>query len=840
MSSPTAGLPYSKVDFLSRWMPSSTRSGVILNPGPDLVESLRYTSPSSTPRPPPLEPYEGDPCTSDFAPLLASTDSSCLAVHDLSRLPGGDRPGSDSHRTSHGEAHSLAEMSNDSQDAPMRMKLEEMRRSQQQMQEQLKADHLRKLLCLQKKRQRLLGMINTSHLCTEGAEHEASSPRQNQYSPAVNCLVNPRQKETLTGLQSGVEMQDKEDGTRADATEKQLDGSSSRQSEDTAFTHNNSRENDSVPKDRPIMAGKQTFEQLLEEQLRLEEQRLKSGRQHQKPNGGDSPPNKSTFLRQGQGLSRFANNCKSSFHKEDTITDSKAPTQAKVVSHSKSGPTFIQRGDKKASQRLPVQRNTATLNKENRPSGTTSQPQDLRFERNAAQRKVLGCHQRPNTDRNKDVFITRPGKQAQHSQLAMTKQVAAEQSPRLESPDGRAVARVPREPFVEKLESMGLGEFELLEQAAEELSFSSTSSFVTKVLQMDQQNRKLLGVAGPDQRRFSSTPIKSPPTREQRRSPGDGGSVVVKKSKVRFYDGEDSTSTAGGEIQEPEVFDSPHVSPSGLPSCFAVPSEPAYDRCSCQEEDGASEDDGESDDVISSINSSLTEDKDAPPVQIVFNDEDTWSDLDDTAVSAADLVSTGAANQEPEAPPSELMMTLFPSLKPKTQNATLPPPPTEDRKTDKEAGLCVHPTQVREMVAQVEMEIERFQKKNVALAKLRQEIEKNQKSLRMECEAFEKQRTEHLAHFEDYKKEETRKLQRERKLFEKYATTVRATPNRKEQTEIQALKEQLSSLQEELRKKESRWSCTHTRLRQQIDSLSQEKLELKDQVCTWELLHLRH
>ncbi|XP_054644449.1 centromere protein J-like isoform X2 [Dunckerocampus dactyliophorus] len=136
------------------------------------------------------------------------------------------------------------------------------------------------------------------------------------------------------------------------------------------------------------------------------------------------------------------------------------------------------------------------------------------------------------------------------------------------------------------------------------------------------------------------------------------------------------------------------------------------------------------------------------------------------------------------------------------------------------------------------MEIECLQKKNAAMAKLREEIEKKQKSLRMECEAFEKQRARNLAHFEDDKKEETRKLQRERKLFEKHATAVRATPNRTEGTEIRALKEQLSSLQEELRKKKSSWSCTHTRLLQDIDSLSQENLELKDQLCTLKRLRV--
>lgn len=44
------------------------------------------------------------------------------------------------------------------------------------------------------------------------------------------------------------------------------------------------------------------------------------------------------------------------------------------------------------------------------------------------------------------------------------------------------------------------------------------------------------------------------------------------------------------------------------------------------------------------------------------------------------------------------------------------------------------------------------------------------------------------------------------------------------------LKQQLSSLQEELKGKESRWACTHNRLRQQADSLRQENNSLRDEV----------
>lgn len=52
------------------------------------------------------------------------------------------------------------------------------------------------------------------------------------------------------------------------------------------------------------------------------------------------------------------------------------------------------------------------------------------------------------------------------------------------------------------------------------------------------------------------------------------------------------------------------------------------------------------------------------------------------------------------------------------------------------------------------------------------------------------------------------------------------------------MKKQLIFLQEELKRRESRWSTTHNRLRQQIDSLSSENSNLKDEVRTMEKLRL--
>lgn len=50
---------------------------------------------------------------------------------------------------------------------------------------------------------------------------------------------------------------------------------------------------------------------------------------------------------------------------------------------------------------------------------------------------------------------------------------------------------------------------------------------------------------------------------------------------------------------------------------------------------------------------------------------------------------------------------------------------------------------------------------------------------------FDQAKAAELARFDDYKKEENRKLQKERKLFEKHATAARAAPDKKEREEIQ-------------------------------------------------------
>lgn len=165
---------------------------------------------------------------------------------------------------------------------------------------------------------------------------------------------------------------------------------------------------------------------------------------------------------------------------------------------------FNQRSGINSVQRVPVQRKTATLNKENQLQAGSLSPQDVRVDSKMVRTKVLGSHQRQNTAVPVPIQGKEPRPRAQtaiklkvHNTQPhpVTKQVGplgeAESGGRSRGSQGQ----VPQELFElssqekfhrweceHQLENMELGEFELLEQAAEELSFSSNSSFVMQVL----------------------------------------------------------------------------------------------------------------------------------------------------------------------------------------------------------------------------------------------------------------------------------------------------------------------------------------------------------------------
>lgn len=115
---------FNQADFLARWMPSSTRAGVILCPSPDLTGALRHTSTAASDVSVPQDSF-----TSDFAPLHGSVDSSCLGADGGARLPGGERRAGAVEPLTNpdGGQEDLDAMGSKSQQVPPMMKLEQVR-----------------------------------------------------------------------------------------------------------------------------------------------------------------------------------------------------------------------------------------------------------------------------------------------------------------------------------------------------------------------------------------------------------------------------------------------------------------------------------------------------------------------------------------------------------------------------------------------------------------------------------------------------------------------------------------------------------------------------------------
>ncbi|XP_029567722.1 centromere protein J isoform X3 [Salmo trutta] len=852
MASP-AGLQAQQcqTNFLARWMPSSSRAVVILNHSLDLAESLRHSS-----------VWGSRDVDDSFASQFLCLSVNSL-VHDAesgtelskqNQRPG-DRPLSERQfaglqtaasqgLTLPGEMDSMEKLVKQSQDLPLILKLEQLR----QWQQQLKAHQLEELVRLQEEQQRLLGMVHVAQ--QDGAGTEAwSSPHEHQLSGNADHMGDNEMEEVMLSPHSAPSMTEECKAYRGDDSE--LDS-----------------------QDRPIKQGiegqKQTFEELLQEELRLEEQRLKTTQQQQSPEAVEGAIPKRVFLRQGEGLSRFTNRSKAPL-----------PNRQRPQKDPKPQGTSEPKPTQRVSQWPPIQRNKA-----NRPRDPCSPPLDSGSpDSKAAQPEavrpgVLGSHHRQN-------MVT--------PDLLRPRDVISNKE------------KLQRWDCDRHKECVELGEFELLERAAEELSFSSNSSFVMKVLQLDQQH-PLHGSWGRHPRRLSSTPIKSPkpsPTKgihsggTSKSGLGTGTSSseslgvsavrakeVVMREKGKATEEEDEMSDCKqheeicisfhrssefGDQEEVARLPYQTIFPSNPWENTLPTSNPPYDKSSYQDREGGlgQAEGGRESDLDDSI---LLEDREEGDhkVRLVFDDDDTWNDLEEAGRIVEDpirtkgaatgnshtLTVTGndvsppertlkrkvavakgaklervsiitAANQEPDSPPaSQLMARLFPSLKPKTQA----PPPPEPRKSENGPGQQLQSSQLRER--------ERFRTENAALARLRLENKNNQEYLRKERAEFEQQKAEELARFEEFKREETKKLQKERKVFEKHTAAARAIPDKRERDEIQALKQRLSSLHKELKWRESRWSTTHSRLRQQIDSLSSDNSALRDEVRTLEKLRL--
>ncbi|XP_062621733.1 centromere protein J-like [Saccostrea cucullata] len=215
-----------------------------------------------------------------------------------------------------------------------------------------------------------------------------------------------------------------------------------------------------------------------------------------------------------------------------------------------------------------------------------------------------------------------------------------------------------------------------------------------------------------------------------------------------------------------------------------------------------------------------------------YDDEEEWGETTLTSHSPQASSQKTKTDESDTPPTSKLMTKLFPKLKKE-----------EPKETKNQANFQVNnvlPSEgvqsklLREKLAELDKEIERFRNENVNLQKLRKEREEGLSKLKKEVSDFEKEKSEELKRIQEYKTEEMKKLRHEKKVFEQLQKAKRNNPDKKEREEIEMLKTQLRELQEEMKRKELRWASNDARTKEKLKQMEQENLQLKEEIKAME------
>ncbi|XP_008935440.1 PREDICTED: centromere protein J-like, partial [Merops nubicus] len=960
---------HSDQNFIPQWMSDSSRAGVLLDPS---FTGLKINKGNLLPGPENIMAFPvralcpSDSCSVSDDSLCEESGSPC-APRQCATETSFPAAACNTETSKAGFVRGEVEGQTKSDHSdPLLQKLEQLKELQQQKQEQLKKQQMEQLQRLMEEQQKLLSMVSGQTAVlgyTPVAEsqklrpgHSAglttlhqlpSSEYQNTFedrtyasvvsphtqdSDFLQKLNNKECSSSLKNSLSGVPACEKQ-GKTMWCPERQMEMIMESEddhvdplcveSADLAENFSRGKHSWTNSEERPIKAAiqekKQTFEEFLEEQIQLEEQRLEQNQKLQETNGStiQKPVIKRPFLKRGEGLTRFTNT-KSKMTKLGENTpkvQQRASDNRNVIKadRSQNQKRTMPPGNEQASENTfgscvkynhpgkakhgPVQKTLVLRNHNGRntlPSETRMQP----GKNHDGQRKDTFSSEIKTNIENKENAVefaksntgkirnklpgTEKPQPSRELVSAFSNSKCAVDHPVRDSELSFEVSFQSKLQNWEKekeKENLELDEFLFLEQAADEISFSSNSSFVQRILDQDQQTLK--------GRRMSSTPIKT----KQQQIKVLAVELINKKNKMEdcvtqgsVHDGtvKHAASKLGTafRMKDPlNKMDSEILSASSMRAAPALKSNQWLVNESKGEGNGDTTTDSESEfettlkceNEDAKTSSGSHRESDDPeffdyggPVtdfskeskngdadlgfsdtdcsalskqkigkasdhqrsiscisrsKFEFDDERTWSDLDDgdlpekytkiplqtdfpsendtalpdkaikrkvSSKRGDDMFKEPAVDSDSSGPPvSNLMMKLFPSLKPKQQAGCHlereGKPPVEQ-----EPGGNTAPSQVlRERLAELEAEIERFRAENTTLTKLREERERALASVRKEIADFQQQKAQELAEIEEYKKKEMKKLQKERKVFEKYTAEARAIPDKKERDEIQ-------------------------------------------------------
>ncbi|NXE87493.1 CENPJ protein, partial [Menura novaehollandiae] len=117
-----------------------------------------------------------------------------------------------------------------------------------------------------------------------------------------------------------------------------------------------------------------------------------------------------------------------------------------------------------------------------------------------------------------------------------------------------------------------------------------------------------------------------------------------------------------------------------------------------------------------------------------------------------------------------------------------------------------------------------------SLTMVKEECEKAMHFHRTQINQLKTVRSQELTHALEYKRDQAHALQKEKIAQSKIKGTARVTAENVKSEEMQILKQQVAGLQEEFKRNESFWRAAYSKLRDQVELLTRQNMELRDEL----------
>ncbi|XP_010152631.1 PREDICTED: centromere protein J-like [Eurypyga helias] len=117
-----------------------------------------------------------------------------------------------------------------------------------------------------------------------------------------------------------------------------------------------------------------------------------------------------------------------------------------------------------------------------------------------------------------------------------------------------------------------------------------------------------------------------------------------------------------------------------------------------------------------------------------------------------------------------------------------------------------------------------------SLTQVKEEQEKATHFRRTPVDQLKTFRSQELTHPLEYNRYQIHRLQKEKNAHRKFKGTASVTRENGKSEEIQMLKQEIAGLQEEFKRNESSWHAAYSNLRDQVEMLTRQNMELRDEL----------